>query len=184
MAISLLTASIAMLAMANIVRSIPEDICQPRGCPDPNGPALFGDAILHAANCGPNGLIECGVTQYPSMKRCVCPNDLVCVEQVSQELWTEESKYIGTCVGRVCNDNPDTPKSQRQCHSPQTCVHKILGLESAADGTPRASVKGRCLSRTCSEDMLPGPCPSGWTCVRDSNEPNGRGLCAFNSFKW
>src|ERR1700760_193380 len=171
MAPLLLTISLTMLGMVTTVRSIPEDTCQPRGCPDLNGPPLFGDAILDAANCGPNGIIRCGIAQYPSMKLCTCPNDLVCVEELTQQLWTEKSKYIGNCVGRACSDTPYTPKSQRECHSPQRCVYKTAGLESRLDGRPSSAAKGRCLWRTCSDGKNPGPCPPGWTCIKESYDP-------------
>jgi hypothetical protein len=176
--------SFAVLMIATAVRSIPEDTCRPRECPDQKGPPLFGDAILQMAKCGPNGLIECGITQYPSMTPCVCPDDLVCVEQGTQQLWSKKSEFKGSCVGRVCNDTPDTPKSQRQCHSSQSCVHKVLVAESRSDGKLRGSEKGRCLSRPCNEGMGPKPCPSEFICIRDFYDPNGPGLCSHDSFKW
>jgi hypothetical protein len=184
MAQRFLTLSFAMLVSATTLRSIPQDICRPPTCPDPNGPSLFGEAILEAAKCGPNGLIECGITQYPSMTYCACPDDLLCVEQGTQQLWSERSQFRGTCVGRLCNEKPDTPKSQRQCHSTQICVHKIVGLNPGPDGKQKGSQKGRCLSKVCSEGVSPGPCPSGWSCIKDIYDPEGRGLCSHDSFQW
>lgn len=180
----LLAIVFAMPIIATIIRPTPQDTCQPRECPDPKGPPPFGDAILDMARCGPNGLIECGIIQYPSTTRCACPDDLVCVEQGTQELWSDKSESRGSCVGRLCNDTPDTPKSQRRCHSSQTCVHKILRLEEGVEGRRGSEAKGRCLSRPCNVGYIPVPCPDGFTCVKDSYDPSGPGFCSHYSFRW
>jgi hypothetical protein len=105
----------------------------------------------------------------------------VCFDESTNDVWTDKSKFMGVCVGRVCDESLKGT-ANAQCHFSQRCVRKVLGIDQS--GGVRGSAKGRCLNKSCTVETGLWQCADGWSCIQDVRNVNGNGFCSPNGFTW
>lgn len=185
--------------------------CTFRPCPTGRAPGIVPPSF-ELYKCGKGGFVRCGYVPGFSgnpPSQCSCPSPEVCISRLDNTFLSNTSKYwdigrspsvpvtgppSGYCTGKPCDhDTPSTNPRNGTCRTTpgvfaQKCVHKVLRWDG---DKPVGSAKGYCLEdydkMRCGGNQCgpsSGPCPKGWSCVKDVYDASGLGFCSPDSLKW